>query len=263
MSGKSNKNGPAILTDITKCIGCRECVVACRVANNKDVEKPRTWDLEDGLSSRNWTSIVEKEQYHVRKQCRHCLEPACASACPVAALHISDTGAVVYDSSKCLGCRYCMMACAYGIPRYDWDKPVPYVQKCILCSDRLKVGQQPACTEACPAEATIFGKREDLIAEAHRRIAAEPDKYDGKVWGETEIGGTRVLYLTPKDLDLSFLSYDKVLPETSLPERTKIAMNSVPFAFLGMGGAMTGIHWFIKRRMKLTSTDKPDSDGGE
>ncbi len=268
MNSMKNENGPAILTDITKCIGCRDCVVACRIENNNDPGKPRRWDLEDGLSSKNWASIVEKDgRWHVRKQCRHCLEPACASACPVGALHLTDIGAVVYDTHKCLGCRYCMMACAYGIPRYDWEKPVPYVKKCILCFDRISDGKQPACTEACPTGATVFGDRKELIGEAHRRINENPGKYDNKVWGETEVGGTRVIYLAPEGLDLSCLTYGKTMGERSLPETTKVAMNSVPFAFLGMGGAMTGIHWLVKRRMKLqnnrNSNENHNDDKGE
>ncbi len=123
----------AILTDTTLCIGCRECVIACKEINHLDRDIPRRWALEDGLSARNWTSILEREGRFVRKQCRHCLEPACASACPVQALKKTDIGVVAYDPGRCLGCRYCMLACPFGIPRYDWDRTVPYVRKCILC----------------------------------------------------------------------------------------------------------------------------------
>lgn len=239
----------AILTDITKCIGCRECVVACKVTNKLGAEVPTIWQKMDGLSARNWTSIIEKPSNHfVRKQCRHCLEPACASACPVGALRKTETGAVVYDSYKCLGCRYCMMACPYGIPRYDWEEAIPYVRKCILCYPRVEAGKQPACTEACPVEATIFGDRDKLLAEAHRRIKENPGKYIDKVYGETEAGGTSVLYIS--DIDLGFLAYQSDLGTKSLPDTTRTAMASVPFAFVGMGGFMAGLHWIIKRRMK-------------
>jgi formate dehydrogenase iron-sulfur subunit len=239
----------AILTDITKCIGCRECVAACKAANNLRIEMPTVWQKMDGLSANNWTSILQKPGNHyVRKQCRHCLEPACASACPVGALHQTSEGAVVYDSHKCLGCRYCMMACPYGIPRYDWDQPVPYVRKCILCYPRLQEGKQPACTEVCPVQATIFGDRKELLAEAHRRLKENPGKYIDKVYGETEVGGTSVLYIS--DIDLSFLAYQPEVGSTPLPSTTKVAMGSVPFAFVGMGGFMAGLHWVIKRRMK-------------
>ena len=165
----------AILTDITKCIGCFECVKACKKTYDLPGDYPRRWTQNDGLSALNWTSIVTKPDNHfIRKQCRHCEEPACAAACPVGALHKTAEGPVIYDNYKCLGCRYCMMACPYGIPRYDWDQEIPYVRKCIMCYDRIKAGGQPACTEACPQQATIFGERDELLKIAHQRIADNP-----------------------------------------------------------------------------------------
>jgi formate dehydrogenase iron-sulfur subunit len=240
----------AILTDITKCIGCLKCVSACKEMNHLEMDVPRIWQKNDGLSSENWTSIIQKpHEHYIRKQCRHCLEPACASACPVGALHKTKEGAVIYDNSICLGCRYCMMACPYGIPRYDWDEPIPYIKKCILCYDKIIVGEQPACTKACPENATIFGDRNELLKIAHKRINDEPDKYINIVWGEHEIGGTSVLYLS--DIDLGFLSYQTHIGNEPLPETTAPAMESVPFAFVGMGGFMLGLNWIIRRRMEL------------
>ena len=245
----------AILTDITKCIGCSRCVMACKEVNELNMDIPRRWQSGDGLSAANWTSILRiDDQHFVRKQCRHCVEPACATACPVAALHKTPEGAVIYDSKKCIGCRYCMLACPYGIPRYDWDEPVPYIRKCILCYDRIKVGKQPACTEICPVEATIFGDRDRLIAEANKRIKASPDKYIHKIWGEKEVGGTNIIYIS--DIDLKFLTNGKDYSDEPLPDTTSLAMNSVPFVFLGMGTVVTGLHWIIKRRQKLMDENK-------
>ncbi|MFH1688331.1 MAG: 4Fe-4S dicluster domain-containing protein [bacterium] len=252
----------AILTDVTKCIGCLECVGACKRENDLTWDVPRTWQKNDGLSAQNWTSIIQEPQAHfIRKQCRHCVEPACASACPVGALHKTPEGAVIYDSEKCLGCRYCMMACPYGIPRYDWDQAVPYVRKCILCYERLKEGRQPACTEVCPEKATIFGDRDELLAEAHRRIKSEPGKYIDHVWGEHEVGGTSVLYVS--DVDLGFLSIGNQPGTGSLPATTAPAMKAVPFAFVGMGAVMYGLNWVIKRRMELSETRKDDGPDDE
>lgn len=252
----------AILTDITKCIGCLECVSACKQVNNLEMETPKTWQKNDGLSARNWTSILQKsENHYIRKQCRHCLEPACVSSCPVGALQTTPEGAVIYDSGKCLGCRYCMMSCPFGIPRYDWDKTVPYIRKCILCYPRLKEGKQPACTEVCPTGATIFGNRNDMIAEAHLRIKENPGKYINRVWGEHEVGGTSVLYIS--DIDLGFLSYQPNLGTQSLPKTTSVAMNSVPFAFVGMGAAMLGLNWIIQRRNKLSGEKDKDEESHE
>ncbi len=247
----------AILTDTTKCIGCNECTIACKKVNHLAPDVPRRWDLDDGLSARNWTSIVEgPKQALVRKQCRHCLDPACVSACPVGALHKTKIGAVVYDSATCMGCRYCMMACPFGIPRYDWDRAIPYVRKCILCYERLKGGIQPVCTQACPTKATIFGDRDSLLAEAHRRIREVPGGYLDHVWGEHEVGGTSVLYIS--NVDLSFLTGQRKLDDTPVPLRTASAMNAVPFAFTGVLGLMMGVNWIVGRRMKRQNEKSDD-----
>jgi len=239
-----------ILTDITKCIGCFECVKACKKTYILPCDYPREWTQYDGLSALNWTSVLVKpDKHYVRKQCRHCIDPACVSVCPVGALKKTKEGPVVYNNDICMGCRYCMMACPYGIPRYDWDEPVPYIRKCIMCYDRIKNGEQPACTAACPTQATIFGEREELLKIARKRIAKNPGKYyEDRIWGEHEVGGTAVLYLS--DIDLSFLSYGKRYKEEPLPHTTKHAMNGVVPAFLGMGATMVGLHWVIGRRIQ-------------
>ena len=253
------KNPKAILTDTTKCIGCRECVLACKERYGLDRDVPRRWSIDDGLSARNWTSVIQKEgPKFVRKQCRHCNEPACVSVCPVGALEKQATGAVTYDGEKCMGCRYCMMACPYGIPRYDWDQPVPYVRKCVLCHDYIKDGGTPACTNACPTGATVFGDRDELLKQAWQRISDNPNKYNPHVWGQHEIGGTSVLYVS--DIDLSFLSFGDKLGNEPLPARTKTAMGLVPPTFIGMAGAMTGIYWIVRRRMKNTEDEQQESN---
>jgi len=263
----------AILTDVTKCIGCAECVSACKQQNNLDHDKPRYWHKTDGLSSANWTSVLRHDDIFIRKQCRHCIEPACESVCPVGALHKTESGAVVYDKDKCIGCRYCMTACPYGIPRYDWESPVPYIRKCIMCYDSIAAGKidQPACTNICPTQATIYGDRDELLKEAKRRIKSDP-KYLDHIYGETEVGGSSVLYLTSKDYPLEFLTYytnrsgdpDKNYgyPDItqSIPETTKTAMKSVPPAFLGMGAIMTGAYWIVQRRMKLSSKNNDQNN---
>jgi formate dehydrogenase iron-sulfur subunit len=249
----------AILTDTTKCIGCSECVIACKKTNHLAPDLPRRWDLDDGLSARNWTSVVKgPKQAFVRKQCRHCLEPACVTACPVGALQKTDTGAVIYDSAKCMGCRYCMMACPYGIPRYDWDEMVPFVRKCILCYEKIKSGSQPACTKACPTGATVFGERDTLLAEARRRISATPGLYIQRVWGEDEVGGTSVLYVS--NADLSFLTQGVALGKAPLPQSTSPAMNAVPFAFTGALAAMAGLSWIIGRRIKNQAGNQGEAE---
>ncbi len=240
----------AILTDVTKCIGCEKCVVACVEENDHSKSVPWRWLSDDGLSSERFTSIIRKPGNHnIRKQCRHCLEPACVSACPVGALQKTKEGPVIYDSSKCLGCRYCMMACPYGIPRYTWEKSVPYVRKCTMCYEKIVKGGKPACVSACPEEATIFGERDTLIAEAKQRIASNQGNYINKVYGELEVGGTSVLYIS--DVNLDFLAWKKDPGTKPFPSLTKFAMGAVPPVFLGMGAVMFGIYKITERRKEV------------
>ncbi len=240
----------AILTDVTKCIGCEKCVAACATENKLEAPLPARWTRGDGLSGERFTAVVHENGANVRKQCRHCIEPACASACPVGALHKTAEGPVVYDKEKCLGCRYCMMACPFGIPRYQWGSAVPYVRKCTMCyENRVKQGRQPACTEACPTQATIFGERAPLLAEAHKRIGEAPEKYRPVVWGETDAGGTGVIYVSPVPLD--FLNVGRSVESQALPRLTANAMAAVPPVFVSMGAIMGGVRWVIGRRMKL------------
>ena len=236
-----------ILTDITKCIGCNECVAACKRTYGLDADVPRRWQKPDGLSAANWTAVLRlPDKRYVRKQCMHCIEPACVSVCLVGALQKTPEGPVVYDSAKCIGCRYCILSCPFGVPRYDWGERVPYVRKCILCYERVKDGQKPACVEACPTQATIFGDREHLLEEAKRRIAADPGKYQPCVYGETEFGGTCVMYLS--DVDLSFLSYGKRAGDRALPPTTEDVLKWVPVESAAVGLALGGLCWFFHRR---------------
>lgn len=239
-----------ILTDITKCVGCNKCTKACVKEHKQPRMTPRTQDNGDGLSAVRYTSLIRvSRDRFVRKQCRHCLEPACASACIVGALRKSESGAVVYDEDKCIGCRYCMMACPYGIPRYEWDKVAPYVRKCTLCAERVVEGEAPRCVEACPEEATIFGEREALLEEARRRLKENPDRYVQHIYGEHEVGGTSVLYLS--DVPLNFLAWDEEPDTEPLPELTWAALSKVPGVALGMGAVMSGTYWIVNRRDRL------------
>ncbi|MCP4198422.1 MAG: 4Fe-4S dicluster domain-containing protein [Proteobacteria bacterium] len=248
----------AILTDTTLCIGCEECVHACKEENSLGKDVSRRWKLRiDDLSSTRYTTLVRKKgNRFIRKQCRHCIEPACASACIVGALKRTSEGAVIYDPDKCMGCRYCMMACPYGIPRYDWEKPVPLIRKCTFCYSRITKDKPPACVQACRQKATLFGSRETLLKEAHRRIQAEPHKYVNKVFGETEVGGTSVLYIS--DISLDFLAWKPELKETPPGDATWAALSKVPPIVLGMGGLMAGVWWITGRRNKVAS-EEPSS----
>jgi formate dehydrogenase iron-sulfur subunit len=208
------------------------------------------------LSSARWTTLVdavdETGKHYVRRQCRHCLDPECVSVCIVGALKKTDEGPVVYDPDICIGCRYCMIACPWEIPRYSWEDSVPFIQKCDMCYQRVAKGQVPACVEACPTEATIFGDRNELLTEARHRIAAEPTKYLPTVWGEKEVGGTSVMYVSDVEINLTDLN-EPIREAAVMPHRTTKILHQMPFVFVLMAGAMGGVNWVISRRQKLAA----------
>jgi Fe-S-cluster-containing dehydrogenase component len=192
-----------LLYDTTLCIGCKTCVVACQDANGLPRDPAgidAKYDAPVDLSAKTKNVIklyVEGgKRSFVKVQCMHCVDPACTSACMLGALQKREHGIVSYDPALCVGCRYCEVACPYNVPRFEFAKATPKIVKCELCRTRLAEGREPACSEVCPRKAVIFGKRSDLLKEAKRRLAASPDKYVPKVFGETDGGGTQVLYLS-------------------------------------------------------------------
>jgi formate dehydrogenase iron-sulfur subunit len=254
---------PAILIDTTLCTGCEQCVKACKLENGLDRDRPwRGQESIDALSATRFSTILRRPAGHfIKQQCRHCLEPACVSACLVGAMQKPPEGPVIYDSRRCMGCRYCMVACPFGIPRYQWDRAVPHVCKCTLCYPRIKEGKTPACVEACPQKAAIFGDRAQLLSEAHRRLGENPEKYVQKVYGQHEVGGTSVLYVS--DIPLDFLAWQPDLDGRPLPERTWASLKKVPPIILAMAGLMGGTCWIIGRRMNLAMQAAPPATPAE
>ena len=237
-----------LLIDITLCIGCEACVNACKEQNNLPEQ------VDPILTAKTWATLETherpgEEELYVRRLCMHCEEPACVSVCPVAALQKTETGAVIYDSKRCIGCRYCMVACPFSIPKYQWDKAFPLVQKCILCYDRIKDGEQTACAQACPTEATLFGEREDLLRIARNRIRKNPDNYVPYIYGEHEVGGTSVMFLS--NVPFEEIGFRMDLTKKPLPSTTWGVMSLVP-NIISLGGlALFGTYWIVNRRIKL------------
>ncbi len=237
----------AMLIDITLCAGCNACQDACKEKNHLAAGK------EDGLSATAYTALEEHDGVFVRRLCQHCEEPTCVSVCPVGAFTKTAQGPVLYDESKCIGCRYCMQACPFQVPRYEWSSSKPRIQKCRLCADRLAEGRQPACAEACPTGATKFGDREELIREAYARINAEPDKYVHRIYGQEEVGGTSILYIT--SVPFEKLGFRTQLDKTPLPNLTWNALEKIP-GIVSVGSVfLAGIWWITSRRDEVARVE--------
>jgi formate dehydrogenase iron-sulfur subunit len=233
----ANDTSLGVLVDETRCVGCRKCEVACAeshglpkpILDGETVfEKPRS-PTESQLTVVNRYKTMTDE-FFAKKQCMHCAQPACVAACLTKAMHKTKEGAVVWDESKCMGCRYCMLACPFDILKFEYHKAIPRIQKCNLCWDRIRAGKQPACVEICPAEAMLFGKRSDLIETARKRIYEQPDEYSHSLYGEHEVGGTGWLYISP--VPFENLGFKTDLGITPYPEYTKQFLYSVPVVLI-------------------------------
>lgn len=297
----------AILIDTTKCIGCRSCQVSCKEWNDLPGEK--TLVPRPGLGLQNPVTVSSKTltlvTYHevaeesapgglkyvfAKRQCMHCNDPACASACPVAALHKTPEGPVLYDSGKCIGCRYCVWACPFGVPTVEWDSLAPEIRKCTFCYDRitqpapqqrngkaltpqeterfLGIEAVPACVKQCPAGALAYGERDTLLGEAKRRIQAAPGKYVDHVYGEHEAGGTSALYLA--NVPFEKLGFPHVhlesypgfghlkylpIPTQSYMQISAAARGAVAPSVLGLGALLGGTLALYRRRQEVAQAN--------
>lgn len=254
-----------MLTDVTKCIGCERCVEACVRKNKLPRDFLAHFKGTDGLSGNRFTAIVKTKNektgnwHMVRRHCMHCLEPSCQAACLVGAFSINPDGAVVYNADMCIGCRYCMLACPFSIPRYEYSKPLPYVRKCKMNEECRVEGGKPACVSACPTGATIFGTREELIKIAKQRIQDNPGKYIPHIYGEHEFGGTSVLYLSdipignvlkmPSKEEFAAMKLPQ-LAEKSVPKLVEPWVWVTPVQFFTVSAGLAGI-WFFRRRTRM------------
>ncbi len=258
-----------ILFDSTLCVGCRSCEAACnRVNNLPPPDRPFTdltvLEKQRRTDEKSYTVVnryevenstregpVTRTTVFRKIQCNHCLEPACASACFVRAFTKTPEGAVVYDPSVCVGCRYCMIACPFNIPAYEYHKVLePRVMKCTMCYPRITQGLLPGCVEACPMEALTFSKRDDVIKIARERIRKNPDRYVDHIYGEHEVGGTNWLYLSGVPFKELGLREDYQIRPA--PEFTAGALGAVPIVIGLWPVLLTGLYVMNKRRETLT-----------
>lgn len=253
----------AMLNDAARCIGCRGCQVACKQWNDLEAEATRNhggYENPGTLTSRTWTRIRFRERERdgrlswvfSKVQCMHCLEPACVSVCTVGALQRSPEGPVVYAAERCIGCRYCQYACPFGVPKYEWHEALGLIRKCTLCIDRVGAGLRPVCAQTCPTRAIVFGERDELVAEAHRRIRAQPARYVDHVYGEHEVGGTGVLAIAPAEPEALGLPALGRAPATRYSESV---VRSLPLALAATVASLTALHLFTHRRDRVRSEE--------
>lgn len=273
-----------LLYDTTRCIGCKACVVACREANDTQPETANSpggiWDTPMDLDGDTKTVIklyksADGFQYSFFKaQCMHCVDPACTNACMLGALKKRAYGVVSYDPNLCIGCRYCQMACPFNVPKFQWSRVAPKIVKCELCRHRVQgadltkdsgfsrfpATHGPACAEVCPRQAVIYGTREELLAEARLRLAASPERYVPRIYGETEGGGTQVLYLS--HVPFESLGLPK-LPDEPVPEVQKAIQHGIyqgfvtPILLYGFLGAV-----ILRNRRKAQDQEESAEKGG-
>jgi len=233
----ANPDAYGVLTDLSQCIGCRKCEWACNAANNLPQQSLESFEDKSVFAvarrpDANRFTVVNEfpanggKPTWVKAQCMHCQDPACASACIVSAFKKQENGAVTYNAWRCMGCRYCMVACPFQIPAYEYENALaPTVRKCTLCFDRIaNEGKAPACVEICPPQCLTFGKRRDLLALAHEKIERHPDRYVDHVYGEHEVGGTSWLYVSHRPFEELGLPN---LPQAAPPRLTESIQHGV------------------------------------
>jgi formate dehydrogenase iron-sulfur subunit len=236
---------PAMLIDISRCQGCGNCQRSCDAANGL----PCTGD-QARLDAQTYTIVDERQPApgttrFVKRACMQCLEPGCVAACPVAALHRTEEGTVLADTSKCIGCRYCQYACPFSVPKFEWGNSLGVMRKCTGCTDRIAAGHVPACAAGCPTGALKAGVRGDLLQEAHARISARPGQYVKKVYGEFEAGGTSRLYLS----DVPFEELGLPTVDTApVPRYSEGIVTRTPTIALSVAAVSTATYALLRRR---------------
>ena len=235
-----------MLIDTTRCIGCQSCEAACAAENGltypaigpQPVNEDRPTDVDQYTIVNRFDTSAGP--VWVKKACNHCSQPACATACLVNAMEKTPQGPVIWHKNRCLGCRYCMIACPFEVPKFEYDKAFPLITKFTLCyENRTSKGLPTACSEACPQKAIVFGTRRELHEEAWRRISTNPEAYEHHLYGSREVGGTEVMYLAPCDFEE--LAFRDDLGSQPYSEMTREFLYAVPMVITILPALLFGI----------------------
>jgi len=243
----------AILYDSTLCIGCKACEGGC--AERWGLPYNDKIAAEERISAHKLTAVETHGERFSRRLCMHCAEPTCVSVCPVGALQKTSLGPVVYDAEKCMGCRYCVQACPFQVPSYEWNERLPKMRKCDMCYERQSQGKLTACAEVCPTGATKNGDRDQLLGEARQRMAEKPGQYYGKIYGVKEVGGTSVLYLSAVPFEQIGLRTG--MPQEALPDLTWRVLELTPDVVSTGSVLLGGIWWITNRRGEVARKEGP------
>ncbi len=243
-TGENEPEFHGILFDSNICVGCLTCESACAEAHGLPVPTDELVAGKLRKTSETQRCAInaistENGEIYVRNQCMHCNEPACAAACLTQAMFKTKEGPVIWREDKCMGCRYCMVSCPFDVPKFEYSSTNPKIQKCDMCYDRIVKGEKPVCVEACGG-ALFYGTRRELVVEARKRIAENPEMYVDKVYGEAVAGGTGYLYLSPVPHEQ--LGFDTRIQNSSYPALTKGFLYSVPSVFVLVPTLLLGLH---------------------
>jgi Fe-S-cluster-containing dehydrogenase component len=289
-------NAVGMLYDATQCIGCKACMVACKAANNMPPEHgagqgEAMWDVPLDLSGKTLNiikvyqdgNVAQKDHEingysFIKRHCLHCVDPSCVSACPVSAMTKDPkTGIVEHHADRCIGCRYCVYACPFAVPKFEYDGPFGQIQKCQFCAHLQAKGQLPACCDVCPTGASLFGLVEDLKKEAQVRLSKKPGEshrfargklggnrptqdgtianYQKHLYGDKELGGTQILYLSAVPFEKMGLPTD--VPEYGYPAITEGIQHTLYKGMLPPLALLAGLVYLVHR-----NAGKPDESGG-
>ena len=210
----------ATLIDVSKCMACRGCQVACKQWNQLPATATRvrgTYENPPDLSPNTFTRVTFREQsaagslkWLFRKhQCMHCTKASCVELCPSNACYKNEFGFTEINPEKCIGCGVCEKFCPFKVPHVNPETSKS--KKCWFCVDRVANDLEPACVKTCPTDALTFGNRQDLLNSAHQ-VMAESKNSKTYLYGENELEGLHVLYLLPDTPEVYGLPEHPVLP---------------------------------------------------